>query len=164
MIKPKQPLTPNQALKRAAALCARCEQATGDVSAKLLQWGLGSDEARQVLEQLLKQGFIDDERYARAFVKDRFALNGWGRVKIAHQLRQKGVPDDVIGQAMSLIGDEEYRQRLTLLLQAKWKSLQDRQPRAAWAALMRFAASRGFEAGLAHDCAKDLTRFDVDDD
>ena len=164
MNKPKQPLTAAKALNRAAALCARSEQSSGDIREKLLQWGLDGDDADRVLQQLVGQEFIDDKRYARAFVKDRFDFNGWGRIKIAHQLRIKGINSDDIDEAMSVIDDERYKERLTALLRAKWRDVKDREPRAAWAAMMRFAASRGFEAPIAGECVKQVTLIDVEDD
>ena len=151
-------------MNRAAALCSRSEQAPSDIREKLLKWGLDPEEASKVLEQLISQGFIDEQRYARAFVNDRFAFNGWGRVKIAHQLRLKGVPNEIISEAMNLIDEEKYRERLIGLLQAKWRAVSDREPRVAWAAMMRFAASRGFEAGIAGECVKQVIRLDVEDD
>ena len=164
MSNPRQPLTTAQAMNRAAALCSRSEQAPADIRDKLLQWGLSADEASHVLDQLTGQGFIDEQRYAQAFVNDRFAFNGWGRVKIAHQLRLKGISSELINEAMNLIDEEKYRQRLIELLQVKWRSVSDREPRAAWAAMMRFAASRGFEAGIAGECVKQVTRLDDQDD
>ena len=164
MSNPRQPLTIAQAMNRAAALCSRSEQAPADIRDKLLQWGLSADEAGQVLDQLIGQGFIDEQRYARAFVNDRFAFNGWGRVKIAHQLRLKGISSELINEAINLIDEERYRQRLIELLRVKWRSVSDREPRAAWAAMMRFAASRGFETGIAGECVKQVTRLDDQDD
>jgi len=159
-----KPLTPQQAVNRAAALCARCEQAPGDIREKLLRWGLPRDEAERVLGLLVEQGFVDEERFARAFVKDRFAFNGWGRIKIAYQLRQKGISAAVVDEAMTAIDDDRYRERLVELLRAKWREVSSREPRAAWAAMMRFAASRGFETSLASDCVQQVTRIDAQDD
>ena len=160
----RKPLTAAQALNRAAALCARSEQAAADVRDKLLKWGLAPGEAQQVLSQLIDQGFIDEQRYAGAFVKDRFAFNGWGRIKIAHQLKMKKISAQAIAQAMQVIDEQQYRQRLLELLRAKWREVGDREPRAAWAAMMRFAASRGFEAAIAGECVKQVTSIDVEDD
>ena len=164
MIKPKQPLSPTQAFNRAAALCARGEQSSWDIHEKLIKWGLNTGDAHQVLEQLKGQGFIDDGRYARAFVKDKFAFNGWGRVKITYQLRQKGIPAELIADALMAIDDDQYRQRLIELLSAKWRSVNHDNPRAAWAAMMRFACSRGFETPLAAECVKQVTRLDAEED
>lgn len=151
-------------MNRAAALCAGSEQAPADIRDKLTKWGLTAVEARQVLDQLISQGFIDEARYARAFVNDRFNFNGWGRVKIAHQLRLKGISGELIGEAVNAIDEENYRQRLIELLRAKWRTVNGREPRAAWAAMMRFAAARGFEADIAAYCVKQVTLLDDQDD
>lgn len=164
MNNPKRPLTPAQAANRAAALCARSEQAPADVHEKLLKWGLSPADAARIVSDLIGQGFLDEQRYARAFVKDRFAFNGWGRIKIAHQLRQKGIPAEVIDEAMSVIDDGEYRERLVQLLQAKWRTVGGREPRAAWVAMMRFASSRGFETDIAAQCVKQITHSDAEQD
>lgn len=164
MNSPKQPLTPKQALNRAAALCARSEQATGDIREKLHKWGLSTEDVAEVMRQLYHDGYLDNKRYARAFVNDRFAFNGWGRIKIAYQLKQKGIPEDDIAMAMTAINEETYHQRLVELLRTKWQSVKEREPRAAWAAMMRFAASRGFETAIASECIKQVTRIDVEDD
>lgn len=160
----KRPLTVEQATNRAAALCARCEQAPADINDKLMKWGLSARDAAGVTRQLIDEGFLNEQRFARAFVKDRFAFNGWGKIKIAHQLRQKGIPSDIIDEAMSVIDEDQYRQRLIELLRAKWRTVKDREPRAAWAAMMRFAASRGFETQLAGDCVKQVTHLDAEED
>lgn len=159
-----KPLTPAQAMSKAAALCARSEQAPGVIRDKLVNWGVNDEAAAQILGQLTEQGFLDEERFARAFVKDKFTFNGWGRIKIAHQLRQKGVSPDVITAALAVIDNDQYRGRLIELFKAKWRSLKGRDPRVAWAAMMRFAASRGFEAAIAGDCVKQVTSIDVEDD
>ncbi|MBO4803932.1 MAG: RecX family transcriptional regulator [Muribaculaceae bacterium] len=164
MNKPTRQLTPAQALNRAAALCSRSEQAPGDIREKLLKWGLNTADAQQVLTQLTEQGFINEARFAHAFVNDRFTYNGWGRIKIAYQLRQKGIPPEVIDETMTAIDEERYRQRLVELLRAKWRTVKGREPRAAWAAMMRFAASRGFETGIAGECVKQVSRLDDQDD
>ena len=151
-------------MNRAAALCARCEQAPGDIREKLLKWGLSTGEAERVLRQLTEQGFLDERRFARAYVKDKFTFNGWGRIKIAHQLRQKGITAEVVDETTGLLDEESYRERLVELLRAKWRTVQTREPRAAWAAMMRFAASRGFETSIAAECVKQVTRIDAEDD
>lgn len=158
-----KPLSPSQAMNRAAALCARSEQAPRDISEKLTKWGLSRTDANQVLHQLTEQGFINEERFAKAFVKDRFAFNGWGRIKIAYQLKLKGIPGDIIDEALTAIDEEQYRDRLIELLCNKWRTVKDREPRAAWAAMMRFASSRGFETQVASECVKQVTRIDAEE-
>ena len=151
-------MTSDQALARLAALCSRGEQAESDLRDKLCRWQIAPDEADGIIRRLKQENFLSDERYARAFVRDKFRFNGWGRIKIAHQLRQKGIPSEVIEEAMTSIDEEAYRQRLVELLRAKWRTVQGREPRAAWAAMMRF------ESSMAGECVKQVTRLDVEDD
>ena len=82
----KQPISPEAAYNKATTLCVRCEQAAAEVRTKLLNWGLGPSEADAVIMRLTDEGFLNEQRFARAFVNDKFRFNGWGRVKIAHQL------------------------------------------------------------------------------
>ena len=141
----RRDMTPETALNRAAALCARSEQAASDVRGKLLRWGLTPQQAQEVIDRLIDGGYLDDERFARAFVNDKFKFNGWGRLKIAHQLQAKGIDRAIIDEALTRIDEAEYRETLQRLLQARAQSTGNKEPQQARAALLRFAASRGFE-------------------
>ena len=136
-------MTPETALNPAAALCARSEQAASDVRGKLLRWGLTPQQAQEVIDRLIDGGYLDDERYARAFVNDKFKFNGWGRIKIAYQLRAKGISQDCID-------DESYEQALLQLLTTKASTLRGKDPQQARAALLRFATGRGYEPALCY--------------
>ena len=141
----KKPISAANALNSAAALCSRSEQASADIVKKLRDWGLAEADVAAVMERLVKEKFVDDGRYAVAFVRDKFRFNGWGRRKIAYGLRQKGVAQDLIDEAMDEITDEDYKAMLRHLLEGKARSLEGKEPRLAKASLLRFAASRGFE-------------------
>lgn len=143
-------MTPETALNRAAALCARSEQAASDVRGKLFRWGLTPQQAQEVIDRLIDGGYLDDERYAHAFVNDKFKFNGWGRIKIAYQLRAKGISQDCIDEALTLIDDESYEQALLQLLTAKASTLRGKEPQQARAALLRFATGRGYEPALCY--------------
>lgn len=140
-----------KALNRAAVLCSRSEHCESDIRTKLLQWQVDAASADAIVARLLHDGFIDDARYARAFVHDKFLYNGWGRMKLSAQLRQKGISADAIAAALSQISDEDYRNTLLRLLRGKWRTVNGREPRLARAALLRFAASRGFEADQCYE-------------
>ena len=144
----RQPISPEAAFNKAATLCARCEQAAADVRTKLLNWGLEPSDAETIIERLINDNYLDEQRFARAFVNDKFKFNGWGRMKIAHQLRAKGITSECIDEALSLIDNDEYLATLERILTTKAATLQGREPQQARAALMRFAASRGFEPAL----------------
>ena len=106
---------------------------------------LPQQQVELIVRSLLDERFIDDERYARAFVRDKYRFNGWGRAKITAALRTKGIEAAVIDEALGEIDDEEYEKVMTQALAAKVRTLAGREPRAARDALVRFAASRGYE-------------------
>lgn len=159
-------ITPEQALARLAALCSRGEQAESDIRNKLQRWGIDPAEADRIIQRLKDNNFLNEERYAHAFVRDKARFNGWGRVKIAHALRQKQVSSSVILQALDEELDaESSRNTLMHLLQGKARTLTGHEPRLARAALLRFAASRGFEADLCYRCVDEVCRtMNISDD
>ena len=132
----------------AAARCARQEFSRRDISTKLMNKGAMADEAREVVDRLVSEGFIDDARYARAFVADKFRFERWGRVKISYMLHLKGLPDDVVDEALHQIDDTQYVETLKDLLEAKLRTLWAATPFALRQKVARTAISRGFEPDL----------------
>ena len=141
-------ISPENALNRLAALCSRSEQAESDLRSKLRSWGIADADADAIIDRLYNLRFLDRERYTRAFVRDKFRFEGWGKIKITFQLRQKGFDACLIEDALTEIADEEYSERLTQLLATKARSLHGKEYLQAKASLVRFAASRGFEPAL----------------
>ena len=156
MNSPERHIGPEAAFNKAAALCSRCEYAPADIHTRLLKWGLASQQAPAVLQRLTDEGFLNEQRFARAFVNDKFKFNGWGRIKIAYQLRAKGISQDCIDEALTLIDDESYEQALLQLLTAKASTLRGKEPQQARAALLRFATGRGYEPALCYRMADNI--------
>ena len=67
--------------------CAKAEHCTQDVVAKLKSWGISGLESEEIIERLKKENFINDARYAKAYVNDKWKLDHWGKKKIRHQLQ-----------------------------------------------------------------------------
>ena len=160
----KKPISAANALNRAAALCSRSEQASADIVKKLRDWGLAEADVAAVMERLVKEKFVDDGRYAVAFVRDKFRFGGWGKMKIAYALRQKHIAEANIAEALEEIGEEEYGEALLAALRTKMHSVKGRQPMQQRAALYRFAASRGYESSMISRAISTLLSDSSDDD
>ena len=114
---------------------------------KLYAAGLGEEESDEIVQCLVEQGYIDEQRYANAFVNDKFRFNKWGKLKIAHALRQKKIPTVVIQIALDTLDEDAYSHVLLQLIEAKKKTVKGTAAQQK-AAVMRFAVSRGFELDL----------------
>lgn len=149
-------LTPPEALHRAAALCSSAEHCTADIREKLARWGVTEADSRTIIDRLVQERFIDEQRYAVAFVKDKFRFSGWGRIKMRYALQQKRIDGSDIDHALATLDEEQYNDRLLELLQAKSRSIRDDDPEARRAKLFRFATSRGFESALIFNALKQI--------
>ena len=140
----KKELTEEQLFYRLSALCARAEHCRQEMAAKMRTWQVPDDVQQRVIGRLADERYIDDDRYARAFVHDKVRYAKWGRRKIEQALYMKRIPDDAIAAALDDVGTSEYVEILRPMLQAKAKSIKADSPYELEMKLLRFAAGRGF--------------------
>jgi regulatory protein len=133
-----------KAYDKAAAVCARQEQCISMVRNKLLKWEVQESDVSKIIERLVDEKFIDEHRYTGFYVRDKARFNKWGKTKIVWQLRQKGISTELIQAALETISLSQYQDGLQVLLRQKKRQLKIDDPYKRKAALMRFAASRGF--------------------
>lgn len=148
----KKEITEQQALSRLMALCARGEHSSGEMLQKMRLWGLADEVQARIMERLTKDRFVDDERFARAFVNDKIKYNQWGRRKIEQALWAKGVDRDVQQRVLDAVDDEEYIKVLRPLLRSKERSITARNEFERQMKLIRFAQSRGFSMAEIEKC------------
>ncbi len=140
---------------KAAAICSQSEKCRTDILEKLKSWGLSSDEVIPVIDRLVSEKYLDDERFARAYVKDKFRFNRWGKQKITFMLRAKGISAEVIELALSEIEDSDYSEDLRKLIQDKAKTIKAKDKYDKRNKLMRFALGRGFESAQIYAALKE---------
>ena len=138
-----------QALRLLMNMTARAERSSGDALRLMKRWGVDDNDAQRVLQRLIAERFIDDSRYAAAFVREKINLSGWGSYKIVAALRRKGVDNRIIENALSQYGSVDMEERLQGLLEKKIKTVKYRDTSDLRAKLFRFAASRGYDYSTA---------------
>ena len=139
-------ITTEQAYSRLAALCSRSEHCSHDMLEKMRQWGISPDDQEQVLDRLVGGRYIDDERFARAFVHDKVRYNKWGRRKVEQALWVKHIDKEVCQRVLSEIDDEAYVSALKPLLRQKQRN------KVPYPKLVRFAMGRGFTMDIIKQC------------
>ena len=142
----------DEILYKLAATCSVSEQCMSDIEAKLSRYDLTEEERTRILRHLVEEKYIDDRRYAEAFVRDKYRFNKWGRIKIAQGLRMKGIDSETISTAMEAIDEAEYLDILRNLIKAKRKSTRGKNDYEINGKLVRFATGRGFEYAAIRQC------------
>lgn len=151
-------ITETEALNRVAAYCSTAEHCRAEIAEKLQRWGIAYDAIERILDSLEQEKYIDEERFCRAFINDKYRFAKWGKLKIGQALQLKKISSMTYRSFLNEIDEEEYLSILHDLLNSKRKSVRAENEYELNGKLMRFALSRGFEM-------KDIRRcIDVSDE
>lgn len=157
-------MTYEQALNRAAALCSTSERCPSEILSKALGWGIAEADAERLVATLIQEHFIDERRYARAFVNDKYRFQHWGRTKIRYALRAKQIADSLINDALAeVVDDEDYLSECLAILRHRLKGMALPLSPNDRARLYRFAAQRGFEPNVISKALSRCTDSESDD-
>ena len=154
----------SEVLHQLAAWCSMSEKCCNDARQRAAKQLDDPAAIERIIRQLLEQRFIDETRYARAFVNDKFKYNRWGRIKIDIELRQKQINSEIRSEALDTIDDSEYKKTLLSLLTSKQRSVKAKDSYDKRTKLMRFAIGRGFEINIISCCLDKLKQNDDDYD
>ena len=161
----KKDMTEQEAYLQLAALCAQAEHCQQEMRDKMRRWELDETVQNRIVTRLVKERYVDDERYARAFVKDKIRYNKWGRRKVQQALWQKHIDADIQQQVLDEIDEKEYLDILRPLLKQKRKSIKAESDYELNQKLVRFALGRGFGFDIIRQCLNvdDIDIEDIDD-
>lgn len=140
--------TPEQMLVRLETLCSRSEQCEYELREKMRRKGLAPADIESVLESLRSRRYVDDMRFAHAYVRDKYRFSAWGRRKIELGLRAKRIDAAIIREALSEIESEVYAENLRHILLRKVASSSDAGTYEGRTKVFRHAVSRGYEPDM----------------
>lgn len=139
-----------EVLSKITLLCSRSEQCSPDIRKKIIKAGIEEDFADEMIQSLKDENYLNDERYAKAYVADKFKFNKWGKVKMRYYLRQKGLPDEIISIGLDEIDAEKYKIVLIKTMKDKAKTIKKKNKFEKMGQVIRFAQNRGFEPEMIH--------------
>ena len=157
----KKEKTEEEAFLQLAALCANAEHCQYEMLEKMKRWELSDEAQARVMARLIEERYVDDRRYARAFVKDKIRYNKWGRRKVQQGLWMKRIDKDIQDEVLDEIDEKEYLNVLKPLLKQKRKSIKANSDYELNQKLVRFAYGRGFTFDIIRQC---LDVSDIDED
>jgi regulatory protein len=147
-----------EALAVLTRLCSKKEICTSEAIEKLANWRISDTDTKEIIDYLIKEKYIDNQRYATHFVSDKFRFNKWGRYKIVNGLKQKHISEQLILNALDSISQNDYLTLLKGELIKKNRSLPKSSDYQTKAKLYRFGASRGFENDLILEMINELLK------
>lgn len=139
--------------KRYCAYQDRCHQ---EVRQKIISLKIYGDDLEEIMTELIKQDFLNEERYARSFARGKFRLKKWGRNKIKQQLYARRISDYCIRKAMTEIEEEDYIDTLREVIDKKVNQLEDQPKLIRKDKAIKYALSRGYESNLIFKIVKEL--------
>ena len=158
----KKEKTEEEAFLQLAALCANAEHCQYEMLEKMKRWELSEEAQARVMARLIEERYVDDRRYARAFVKDKIRYNKWGRRKVQQGLWMKRIDKEIQDEVLDEIDEKEYLNVLKPLLKQKRKSIKANSDYELNQKLVRFAYGRGFTFDIIRQCL-DVSDIDEDD-
>jgi regulatory protein len=114
-------ITLAEALNKLTRYCADRERCHSEVRSRLLKLQVYGDDLEEIISKLVENDFLNEERFARSYVRGKFRINKWGRTKIIYSLRSKKISDYCINKGLEEIDEDEYRTVLRELIEKKLK-------------------------------------------
>jgi regulatory protein len=141
-------LTPSEARSRIYKFCVYQERCHREVKDKLYGFGLSSDDVNNLVTELIGDGFLNEERFAKAFAGGKFRLKGWGRVRITRELEMRDLTSNCIKAGLKEIDESDYEKMLRLILNKKSAHLDEPNEFVRKDKLSTYAIQKGYEPDL----------------
>jgi regulatory protein len=149
-------LTPAEAKGKIQRYCAYQERSHHEVRNKLYEYGLYSQDVNELITDLITDGFLNEERYAKAFAGGKFRMKKWGRIKITNALEAHGLSKNCIRIGLKEIGDDDYAKTLNSILEKKSVEVEAENIFVKRDKLSKYAIQKGYEPELVWKNLKEL--------
>jgi regulatory protein len=149
-------LSPEMAHHKIKNWCAYQERSQFETRQKLFEYGLFSEDVEQIISSLIEENFLNEERFALAYVSGKFNIKHWGRIKIKIELKKHKVSDYLINKALSKIDDEVYLDILKTEIEKKIKITSEKNKQKLIYNLIQYALRKGYENELVVEQVKKI--------
>jgi Uncharacterized protein conserved in bacteria len=136
------------ALSKSQRFCSYQERCVYEIRLKLKDWGIGEQDASKIVLELIKENYLNDERFARIYTSGKFRIKRWGKIKISRELSKRQIDDSFIRSAINEIDQDEYLKLLEELLRKKSKEIKTDDTFIFNNKLAAYAVSHGYETDL----------------
>ena len=137
-----------EAKQKLEAFCAYQERCDQEIRKKVKSWGMFGEDVDILISDLIQNNFLNEERFASAFVSGKFRIKRWGRIKIRQHLKQKNISNYSINKGLNEIDEDDYLQTIKDLIESKNRLTKAKDKWDRRAKLQRYMQAKGFEHEL----------------
>lgn len=156
---PRKILTPAEAKIKIASYCAYQERCQKEVRDKLYEYGLHSHEVENLITSMILEGFLNEERFAKAFARGKFRIKKWGKLRISRELKFRVTSDTLVRIALKEIDEQEYWETLVYLAEKKLTEIKEKDKYKKRAKVYQFLTYKGYETELVQSALESLEQY-----
>jgi len=154
--RPRKRYSPTEALAKIQRYCAYQERSHKEVKARLFDYGLYGSQADEILSQLITDGFLNEERFAKAYAGGKFRMKKWGKLKIKNELEFLGLTKNCIQRGLKEIEPSDYSKTLKTLIKKKSAEIKEENLFRKRDKVARFVIGKGYEPEMVWEYVRDL--------
>lgn len=148
--------TVQEALQKLMHYCAYRDRSQKEVEDKLDDLRMIPEAKEKIIISLMQENFLNEERFARSFVRGKFRIKKWGRIKITQELKKKEISAPIIKLGLSEIKESDYRKTLYELAEKKVEKITEPNAYKKKKKLADHLLRRGYESTLVFDCVNEI--------
>lgn len=149
--------TVDEASQKLMHFCAYRERSQKEVEDKLDQMRMIPEAKEKIIIKLMQEDFLNEERFARSFVRGKFRIKKWGRIKITQELKKREISAPIIKLGLSEIKETQYRKSLFELAEKKSEKIAEKNSFKKKKTLADHLLRKGYESSLVFDCVNEIT-------
>ena len=153
---PKKNWTQEEAKGKLETYCGYQERSAWEVRRKLYEKGIQGNPADSLIEEMFRDGFLDEERFARSFARGKFRLKKWGRGRIIRELKLREISPNLIQAGLSEIDPDEYYDALLTQAEKKWEKTKEKDSYKKRYLVLQYLVSKGFEQDLIKEALESI--------
>ena len=155
---PKKNWSLEEARGKLETFCSYQERCPWELRRKLFEKGIQGEAIETILGELAASGFVDEERFARAYARGKFRIKRWGRNRIRQELKLRDISASIIQKGLSEIDGEEYFALLEREAEKKWEKTKEADAYKKRYLVTKYLLSKGFESDLIQEALASLTK------
>ncbi len=143
-------------LKKLKKYCAYQERCHFDVNKKLHQLKADEELANEIISELINENYLNEQRFALAYVRGKHRINKWGKNRILNELKKRNISAYLIQKSLEEITETEYKMALLHLLEVKNKTIKAKNIYERKQKLFSYAYAKGYETDLINEIIEDI--------